>query len=136
MPKAPKPLSRGDIHDIAMALPEVELGTSWGDRPTYLVRGRGFLLYRGRQKDAVDPDTGEPMDDVIRITVPSVEEKRALLESEDLPFFTTDHFRAEDRSVLLRERDLDRLDDIELAEIITDAWASVAPASLVKKHLG
>ena len=41
-----------------MGLPEVELGTSWGDRPTYKVRGKGFLLFRMPHKSAVDPETG------------------------------------------------------------------------------
>jgi len=42
-----------------MALPEVEFGTSWGDRPTYKVRGKGFLLHRPPHKTAIDPSTGQ-----------------------------------------------------------------------------
>lgn len=130
----PRPLSKDDIHDIAMALPEVELGTSWGDRPTYKVKGKGFVLYRAQEKDAVDPETGELMDDVIVVTVPTAEDKLALIEQG--PWFSTDHFRSRERSVLIRERDLDQLEWIELAEVITDAWAAMAPKALVKKHLG
>ena len=35
-----------DVDAICRALPEVELGTSWGDVATYKVRDKGFLLYR------------------------------------------------------------------------------------------
>jgi hypothetical protein len=38
-----------DIGAICSGLPEVELGISWGDRPTYKVprgpKGRGFVQY-------------------------------------------------------------------------------------------
>ncbi|MCE1178093.1 MAG: hypothetical protein LWW86_03575 [Micrococcales bacterium] len=129
-----EPLSMDDVHDIAMALPEVTLGTSWGEKPTYKVRDKGFIILRGPQKDAVDPETGELMDDVIRIVVPTDEDKQALVES-DGPWFTTDHFRS-DASVLIRARDLPQLDYIELVEVITDAWARMAPKKLVKQHLG
>jgi hypothetical protein len=43
-----RPATPEDIDAICRALPDVELGTSWGDRPTYKVpageKGRGFLL--------------------------------------------------------------------------------------------
>ena len=52
-----RPATAQDVHDLCLALPEVELGTSWGDRPTYLVRGKGFLLYRAPHRTAVDPAT-------------------------------------------------------------------------------
>ena len=48
---------------VPAAQPEVELGTSWGDRPTYLVRGRGFVLYRAPHATAIDPVTGEVLPD-------------------------------------------------------------------------
>ena len=50
-----------------MGLPEVELGTSWGDNPTYKVRGKGFLLHRPPGRTAVDPETGERYDDLLVI---------------------------------------------------------------------
>ena len=60
-----------DIDAICRSLPEVELGTSWGDRPTYLVRQkpkpRGFVLARAPRHDAVDPETGEEYDDLLVI---------------------------------------------------------------------
>ena len=63
-----------------MGLPEVELGTSWGDNPTYKVRGKGFLMHRPPGRTAIDPETGEWYDDLLVIQVPSESEKRALVE--------------------------------------------------------
>ncbi len=119
---------------MALALPEVTAGTSWGDRPSFLVRGKAILLWRGPRKDALDPETGEPMDDVIAIVVPSAEDKGALLQAGP-PWFTTPHFDGSNH-VLVRERDLHLLDVVELAEVVTDAWATRAPKRLVKEHLG
>lgn len=52
-----------DVDEICLGLPELELGTSWGDRPTYKVptggKGKGFLLYRAPHRSATDPETGE-----------------------------------------------------------------------------
>ena len=74
------------------------------------------------------------MPDVIAICVPGPEDKVAVLQSGP-PWFTTPHFDGYNY-VLVRERDLGQLDVVELAELITDAWASRAPARLVKEHLG
>lgn len=113
-----------DVGEIALALPGVELGTAWGDKPAYLVGGRSFVLYRGLQKDAVD-EHGDLLEGVIVITVPGPEEKQALLASGP-PWFTTDHF-ARTNAVLVQESRLGETTRDELAEIITDAWLARAP---------
>ena len=81
-----------DIDEICLSLPEVELGISWGDRPTYKVprgdKGRGFLLFRMPHHTAVDPVTGEMYDDVVVITVADETVKHALVEDPATPFFT------------------------------------------------
>ncbi len=127
-----------DIAEICLSLPEVELGTSWGDRSTYKVpkgpQGRGFLLYRAPGPTAIDPETGEPFDDLLVITTPSEAEKQALVEDDRLPFFTIDHFRGYD-AVLVQESRLGEIDHDELVEIITEAWAARAPKSLARKYL-
>ena len=129
----PRPVDRTDLDGIASALPEVTReGTD--EQPTYTVRGKTFVAWRGPRKDAVDPDTGERLPDVIAIVTPGEEDKQAILQLGD-PWFTTPHFDGYPH-VLVRERDLGRLDYLELAEIVTDAWASVAPKKLVKEHLG
>ncbi len=128
-----------DVDEICSALPETELGTSWGDRPTWKVptgpKGKGFLLYRAPHQTAVDPDTGEMYDDLVVIQTPTAVEKAALVDDPDTPFFTIEHFRSHD-AVLVRLSRLGEISREELAEIITDAWAKRAPRRLVKEHLG
>lgn len=128
-----RPATADDVDAICRGLPEVELGTSWGDLPTYKVRGKGFLLYRMPHQTAVDPDTGEMYDDLLVINVADAAEKQALVEDDRLPFFTIDHFRGYN-AVLVRQSRLGEIERDELAEIITDAWATRAPKTLVRKH--
>ena len=134
-----RPATPDDVDAICLALPEVELGTSWGDRPTYKVpkgeKGKGFLLYRMPHKTAVDPETGEMYDDLLVIVTPTEAEKRALVEDESTPFFTIDHFRRTN-AVLVQQSRLGELDREELVEIITEAWAARAPRALARKHFG
>ena len=126
-----------DIDEICGSLPETELGTSWGDRPTWKVprgdKGKGFVLYRMPHKTAVDPETGEMYDDVVVITTPTEVEKHALVADESTPFFTIDHFKGFN-GVLVQQSRLGEIGRAELAEVITDAWAARAPKSLVKKY--
>ena len=135
MASAAVPASAADVDELCRALPEVELGTSWGDRPTYLVRGRGFVLFRAPHRSAVDPATGEEYDDLLVITTPDAEAKAALVGDPHTPFFTIPHF---DRSnaVLVQQSRLGEISREELAEVVTDAWAARAPRSLVRSHLG
>jgi hypothetical protein len=85
-----RPATPEDIDAICRALPDVELGTSWGDRPTYKVpageKGRGFLLYRAPGPTAIDPATGEPFDDLLVIRTGS--------ESDKAPSSTTNASRS------------------------------------------
>jgi hypothetical protein len=128
-----------DIDEICGALPQTELGISWGDRPTWKVpagdKGKGFVLYRAPHPTAVDPETGEMYDDLVVIVTPTEAEKRALVEDPDTPFFTIDHFRSFN-AVLVQQSRLGELDRDELAEIITDAWATRAPKRLRREYLG
>ena len=132
-----RPATAHDIEDICLGLPEVEFGTSWGDRPTYKVprgaKGKGFLLYRAPDKTALDPRTGEMFDDLLVITVPGEADKLALVEDTTSPFFTIDHFRNYN-AVLVQESRLGEIDRDELVEIITDAWAANAPKRLVRDY--
>jgi hypothetical protein len=126
-----------DVHTICSGLPEVELGTSWGDRPTYLVRQRpkprGFVLARAPCHDAVDPATGEEYQDLLVIRTANADDKAVLVEAEG-PFFTIDHFR-NFNAVLLQQSRIGEVDVDELREVLTDAWVAVAPRSLSKKFL-
>jgi hypothetical protein len=113
-----------DVHEIAMAMPHV---TVYGgnqenhENPVYQVGGKSFVFFRNRRPDAVDPDTGERYDDVIVIWVESEDEKTALVQDPDSPFFTTDHFNGH-LSVLVRASRLGEITRQELAEVIQDGW--------------
>lgn len=116
---------------LARALPEVEVRFSTDDRPEYRVRDKLFLCLRGRRKDAVDPETGELLDDVLMIRTPGLEAKEALLADDSLPLFTTEHFFGWP-AVLLRVRDLQAVGDEALASLVTEAWKVQAPKRVVK----
>lgn len=128
-----------DIDAICTSLPEVELGISWGDRPTYKVprggKGKGFLLYRSPHRSAIDPETGEMYDDLLVIVTPTAAEKQALVDDPTTPFFTIDHFRSFN-AVLVQQSRLGEIGRDELMEIITDAWAAKAPRRLVRERFG
>ena len=128
-----------DIDEICASLPETELGISWGDRPTWKVprgeKGKGFVLYRAPHKTAVDPETGEMYDDLVVIMTPTEVEKNALVADESTPFFTIDHFRGFS-AVLVQQSRLGEISREELAEVITDAWATKAPKRLVRELFG
>ena len=137
-----RPATAADVDEICAALPDTELGTSWGDVHTWLVptrvqsaksdrsdKGRGFVLYRKPHKSAMDTETGLPYDDLVVIRTADADDKQALVEGKG-PFFTIDHFRNYS-AVLVRQSRLGEITCDELAEVITDAWLATAPARLV-----
>lgn len=114
-----------DVHQIASGMPHVTVEHGAGDNPVYQVGGRSFIFFRNTRPDAFDPDTGERYRDVIVFWVPSEEDKLALVQDEQNPFFTTPHFNGH-LSVLLRARRIGELTRQELIEVIQDAWLSRA----------
>ena len=133
-----RPARPEDIDEICGSLPETELGTSWGDVPTWKVppgdKGKGFVLYRRPHSSAIDPETGEMYDDLVVIITPTEVEKNALVEDDSTPFFTIDHFR-NFNAVLVQQSRLGELSLDELTEVIHEAWLAVAPKRLVKEFL-
>ena len=114
-----------DVHEIAAGLPYVTVVDGSAGNPVYQVGGKSFIFFRTPRPDAADPDTGERYTDVIVFWVPSDEDKLALVQDEESPFFTTPHFNGH-RSVLLRAGRIGELTRQELAEVIQDAWLSRA----------
>jgi hypothetical protein len=82
-----------DVEAIVAKLPDVELGTSWGNR-TYAVGKKAFAWRRPFSKADLKRfgDETPPQGDILGVKVENLDEKDALL-SMDLPgFFTIEHF--------------------------------------------
>jgi len=122
-----------DLDEIALTLPEVTREPATGGRPAYLVKGKTFAFARGPRKDAYDPATGEPYDDVLAFSC-TAEDKEAMVGDDTSPWFTTPHWNGYN-AVLLLERDLSRLTVAELREVLTDAWLAKAPRRLATQFL-
>jgi hypothetical protein len=114
-----------DLDELALAMPETTKEVSEDGRPTYLVNGKGFCLQRSRRRDAVDPETGERLDDVLMFRVADLDEKELLVAEDRGIFFTTPHFDGYP-AVLVRIRDLARLDKDELHDLVAEAWLTKA----------
>jgi len=131
-----RPATPDDVDAICGSLPDTELGTSWGDARTWKVpagpRGKGFVLYRPPNKNAIDPTTGQPYDDLLVILTPTEAEKRALVDDPTTPFLTIDHFNGYN-AVLVQQSRLGELSHDELREVIAEAWAVRAPKRLVQQ---
>ena len=125
-----------DVARLALALPETEERTSWGNL-TWAVRSggkarpKGFVWERPlSQKDraslAAEGADVPPNEVILGVRVDGLAEKEAVLAANPETIFTTPHFNGYP-AVLLR---LDRADEQLLQEIITDAWLAVAPKKL------
>jgi len=114
-----------DVHELAGAMPHVTVERGPQGNAVYQVGGKSFVFFRTPRPDAVDPDTGERYDDVIVFWVPSDEDKEALVQGPDSPYFTTPHF-AGHPSVLVRACRLAEITRQELREVVEDAWLSRA----------
>jgi hypothetical protein len=120
-----------DIDEIAMSLPDVE--QSDGERPSYSVNGKDFIVRRGPRKDAVDPATGDILLDVVYFHC-RLSDKEAMVADEGSPWFTTPHFNGYP-AIMLRESKIGELTRAELAEVITDGWLIRAPKRVSKRWI-
>ena len=123
-----------DIHDIAMAMPFVTETAGPLGNPIYQVGGRSFVFFRNPRPDAVDPQNGDRYPDVIVFWTCTEADKQALLQDDDLPFFTTPHFDGHP-SVLLRGSRVGELSLDELTEVVQEAWLARASTKRAKDWL-
>jgi hypothetical protein len=123
-----------DLDRLALQMPQATKEVSADGRPAYLVHGKLFCCHRGRRPDAVDPETGERLDDVLMFRVPGLEVKELLLGDDRGIYFTTPHFRGYP-AVLVRIPDLARLDEHELRDTIVDAWLTRVQKRVAKAWL-
>ncbi len=123
-----------DLDDLALALPQVTKEVTDDGRPAYLVHGKRFVLQRSRRPDAVDPETGERLDDVLMFRVAELDVKELMLADERGIYFTTPHFKGYP-AVLVRIPDLARLDRDELHDLVAEAWLTRAQKRVAKAWL-
>ena len=123
-----------DLDELALSLPQVTKEVSEDGRPSYHVHGKMFCFHRRRRPDAVDPATGERMEDVLMFRVADLDVKELMLADERGVFFTTPHFNGYP-AVLLRIPDLARIDREELHDIVAEAWLTRAQKRVAKAWL-
>jgi hypothetical protein len=123
-----------DLDELALSLPGTTKEVSDDGRPSYLVNGKLYCLHRGRRRDAIDPATGERLDDVLMFRVADFEVKELLLADDRGVYFTTPHFDGYP-AVLLRIPDLARIDRDELQDLVVEAWLTRAPKRVAKAWL-
>ena len=122
-----------DLDRLALELPETTKAVEDG-RPSYLVHGKWFCFHRKPRKDAVDPETGERLEDVLVFRVEDAGAKELQLRDARGLFFTTPHWNGFP-AVLMRSRDLGQLDVEQLREVVEDAWLTRAQKRVAKKWL-
>jgi hypothetical protein len=123
-----------DLDRLALAMPEATKELSDDGRPTYLVHGKMFCFHRSPRKDAIDPQTGERLDDVLVFRVADLGVKELLLSDARGIYFTTPHWNGY-AAALLRIPDLERLDRDELRDLVEDAWLTRVQKRLAKAWL-
>ena len=114
-PKAARGINYLDVRELALDLPAVEEGTSYG---TPALKVRGKLMARLKED-------GQTL--VLRTTL--ADRARLLAAAPDL-FYLTDHY-VNYPWILIR---LPQIDRAFLRELLAEAWRLAAPARLVKKH--
>jgi hypothetical protein len=122
-----------DLDKLALAMPQTTKSVSEG-RPTYSVHDKFFCFHRSRRPDAVDPKTGERLDDVLVFRVADAGEKEAILRDDRGIFFTTPHWNGYS-AVLIRIRDLKQVDRDELSDLVAGAWLTRAQKRVAKAWL-
>jgi hypothetical protein len=123
-----------DLDELAMAMPQTTKEVSGDGRPSYLVHSKMYCFHRGRRPDAIDPDSGERMHDVLMFRVADLGVKELLLSDARGIYFTTPHFKGYP-AVLMRIPTLARIDREELGDIVAEAWLSRAQKRVAKAWL-
>jgi hypothetical protein len=123
-----------DLDELALSLPQVTKEVSDDGRPAYRVHGKLFCVHRSRRRDAVDPQTGERLDDVLMFRVADLDVKEMMLADARGVYFTTPHFDGYP-AVLIRIPDLARIDRVELHDLVAEAWLTRAQKRVAKAWL-
>jgi hypothetical protein len=123
-----------DLDELALALPETTKELSDDGRPSYRVHGKLYCCRRGRRADAIDPETGARLDDVLMFRVAGLDVKELMLGDERGIFFTTRHFDGYP-AVLVRIPDLAHVERNELRDLLAEAWLTRAQKRVARTWL-
>jgi hypothetical protein len=123
-----------DLDKLALAMPQTTKEVSEDGRPSYLVHGKMYCFHRSRRPDAIDPETGERMDDVLVFRVADQDVKDLFLADERRLFFTTPHFNGYP-AVLMRIPQLKKMGRAELRDLVAEAWLTRAQKRVAKAWL-
>jgi hypothetical protein len=120
-----------DVARIALALPEVAEGTTYGSR-SWKVAGKLFVWERPlRKTELAQLGDAAPEGEILGARVPDEDAKRALVESEPEIYFTTPHFDGHPSVLIL----LEQISVADLEEAIVEAWLCRAPKKLADVYL-
>jgi hypothetical protein len=120
-----------DVREFALALPETEEGTRWGNR-TWLVHGKGFVWERPlRKSDLAALGEGAPTGPILGARTEHLIAKEAILAENPDSCFTTPHFNGYP-AVLIQ---LERIPLETLEEIVEEAWLAQAPKKLADAYV-
>lgn len=120
-----------DVRRLALALPETSEKTSWGSM-SWRVKDKGFVWERPiSQADRKAMGDDAPDGPILGVRTADEGEKLALIADNPEVYFTIPHFDGYP-AVLVR---LDRIDQAELEELITEAWCNRAPKRLAAQFL-
>jgi hypothetical protein len=123
-----------DLETLALSMPGATKELRDDDRPAFVVDKKLFCFHRSQRRDALDPKTGERLDDVLVFRVADEEMKSMWLAARPSVYFTTDHFNGY-AAVLVRIPSLAEIDHDELFELVSDAWLTRAPKRLAQQWL-
>jgi hypothetical protein len=116
---------QSDVRRIALALPNTsEAHGHFGFSVANKGKQKQFVWAWNERVDPKKPRV--PREDVVVVRVSDIDEKDALLASDESKFFTEPHYDGF-RAVLVR---LAQIEEGELEELIVDAWRCQAPREL------
>ena len=126
------PATVDDVAQLAMALPDVTEGLSWGRR-TWSVGGKGFVWVRPFSKADLKRfgDETPPDGEIVGVRVEDLAEKEAVLQSAPRGFFTISHFDGYP-AVLIQLKVVGKR---ALATAIEDAWLACAKPAVAEQYL-
>lgn len=120
-----------DVRRLALALPETAEQDHRG-LPSWRVKGKLFVWERPlRARDLDELGSDAPDGPILGARVEHLIAKEALLAEEPDVYFATSHF---DGYPMLLVR-LTRITVEDLAELVEDAWLSVAPKRVARAYL-